>query len=93
MATIRRRVATRSGASRDVPIRVKFAIMGNGVFPQCVKKGSTIAELFKQAGFDAAKSLRGGAVIRLDGRLVDGKAVISRDQAVVTSTSAVRGGR
>ncbi|NIO36739.1 hypothetical protein GTO27_03445 [Candidatus Bathyarchaeota archaeon] len=93
--TLRRTVRRRTSptARRDVPINVKFCVMGDGISPQCIRRGSTIAELFKQAGFDARASLRKGAVIRLDGRNVNASAVIRRNGAIITSTSAVKGGR
>lgn len=82
-----------SGTGKDVPIRVKFCVMNDGIHPQCIRKGSTIAELFKQAGFDATKSLKNKALIRMDNRdITDVNTQITRDGAVITTTVAVKGG-
>lgn len=83
-----RQTATNSRRGRDQPIIVHLGIMGNGVEKQCIKKGSTVNELFEQAGANIDSS----ATVRLNNRTVQPTAKIDSDNSVVTVTSAVRGG-
>ncbi len=67
------------------PIVVELAILGNGVVKHCLEKGATIEDLFEQAGEPE------GETIMMNGRKVSSSTKLKND-AVVTSTTAVKGG-
>lgn len=73
----------RKRTSNAVGIEVRLGILGNGVHPQCVARGSTIKQLFEQTDFSMGES------VKMNGRTVTANTKITQNGALVTSTSAV----
>ncbi len=80
------RTARRTSAGRGQALKISLGIMGDGWHVECVEKGSTVKELFKQAGFEL------GDTVRLNGRIVSGDARLTQNNSTVTSTPSVNAG-
>jgi len=71
---------------RPQTIYVELFVLGNAGETVRINKGTTIAELFGQTEFEI------GETVRMNGRDVTPNTRITQNGAVITSTSAVKGG-